>query len=207
MNAGITAAGCHPLTGLPCTIMRENGRFKKRWNCWKRTAWSAQRKGGAPSCCINRPTRASISRSIRSFGSVRRFSAYIKRWSCSCRIFWPCAPGRPGSMNWSILSPSSNGESAPRYWDAEHFRILSSYLSDNSNTFTWEFGLNRLYRKISRDLIEKMTLGVYTVGSWLPAEHLVIPDWKRSCQSLIPLQVCCISMHLRFRCRNTALEI
>lgn len=52
------------------------------------------------------------------------------------------------------------------------------------NTFTWEFGLDLLYRKVSRDLIEKMTLGVYTVGSWLPSESALAGEYGVSVSTI-----------------------
>ena len=52
------------------------------------------------------------------------------------------------------------------------------------NTFTWECGLDRLYRKVSRDLIEKMTLGVYTVGSWLPSETDLAKEYGVSASTI-----------------------
>ncbi len=52
------------------------------------------------------------------------------------------------------------------------------------NTFAWDIGLNRLYRKVSRDLIEKMTLGVYTVGGWLPSETELATEYGVSVSTI-----------------------
>lgn len=52
------------------------------------------------------------------------------------------------------------------------------------NTFTWEFGLDRLYRKISRDLIEKIILGIYSEESWLPSEAKLAKEYGVSVSTI-----------------------
>ena len=52
------------------------------------------------------------------------------------------------------------------------------------NTFTWEFGVHHLYRKISRDLIEKIILGIYSVESWLPSEAKLAKEYGVSVSTI-----------------------
>ena len=52
------------------------------------------------------------------------------------------------------------------------------------NTFTWEFGVHHLYRKISRDLMEKIILGIYSVESWLPSEAKLAKEYGVSVSTI-----------------------